>query len=185
MEKVKILGFAGSLRKESFNKAVLNTAKRHCPENVEMEIFDLAVIPLYNQDEENDMPDTVVEFKRKIEEADALLMATPEYNRSVPGVLKNAIDCASRPYGHNSFDDKPVATIGATAGEFVGTSAVQYHMRQIFSFLNMHPLERPQVFITNAEKKIENGLVIDEDTIKLIRELVEKLAEWAERIKKK
>ncbi|MCL4399585.1 NAD(P)H-dependent oxidoreductase [Candidatus Parvarchaeota archaeon] len=182
--KITVLGFAGSLRRDSFNKAVLNTAKRHAPEGVEVEIFDLEGVPLYNQDEEKNMPAKVVEFKRKIEQADAVLIVTPEYNRSIPGVLKNAIDYASRPYGHNSFDDKPVATIGASGGEFIGTAVVQYHLRQVFSFLNMHPLERPQIFITNAEQKIKGGEVIDAHTIKLIEELLQRLAEWTLRLKK-
>lgn len=185
MENVKIVAFAGSLRKDSFNKAVVNTAKKVAPENVEVEVLDLSGIPLYNQDEEGNMPVSVKEFKRKIKEADAVLIVTPEYNRSVPGVLKNAIDWASRPYGDNSFDDKPVATIGATGGEIVGTSAAQYHLRQIFSFLNAHPLERPQVFISGAEEKINGGFVVDDDTVVLIKNLVESLAKWAVRLKKK
>ncbi|MCW1294078.1 MAG: NAD(P)H-dependent oxidoreductase [Candidatus Parvarchaeota archaeon] len=184
MIKVRIVAFAGSLRKDSFNKAILNTAKRYAPEDVEIEILDLKDIPLYNQDEESNPPEAVKKFKEKIKKADAILIATPEYNRSIPGVLKNAIDWASRPYGDNSFDDKPVATVGATGGGIVGTSAAQYHLRQIFSFLNAHPLERPQVFITGAAEKIDNGMIVDEDTITIIKDLVQKLAEWAIRLKR-
>jgi len=180
---IKILAFAGSLRKGSYNKALIETAKELAPENTEIEIFDLAQIPLYNQDLEQEMPNSVKEFKRKIKEADALLIATPEYNRSIPGVLKNAIDWASRPSMDNSFNDKPVAVFGATGGGLIGTSAAQLHMRQIFSFLNMHPVERPQVYITGASEKIEGSRVVDEQTRGLIKELVNALVQWTLRLK--
>lgn len=184
MEKITIAAFAGSLRKDSLNRAIVNTAKKYAPENVEIKILDLDGIPLYNQDNEGNIPESVKKFKEGIKNADAVLIATPEYNRSVPGVLKNAIDWASRPYGDNSFDDKAVATIGATGGSIIGTAAAQYHLRQIFSFLNAHPLERPQVFIAGASDKVENGFFVDDDTITLIKTLVEKLAEWAKRLKR-
>jgi len=180
--KIKILAFAGSLRKESYNKALIETAKELAPDSVEIEIFDLAKIPLFNQDLEQSMPEPVKEFKKKIKEADAILIATPEYNRSVPGVLKNAIDWASRPYGDNSFDDKPVAVFGATGGSLVGTSAAQLHLHQIFAFLNMHPLEKPVLYISNANEKIKSGKVVDEETRKLIKELLEALVKWTIRL---
>jgi len=180
--KIKILAFAGSLRKESYNKALIETSRELASENVEIEVFDLAPIPLFNQDLEQNMPESVKEFKRRIREADAILIATPEYNRSVPGVLKNAIDWASRPSNDNSFDDKPVALMGATGGGIVGTSAVQLHMHQIFAFLNMHPLERPVLYISNADQKIKNGRVVDEETRKRISELLEALAKWTIRL---
>ncbi len=184
MERITIAAIAGSLRKDSFNRAIINTAKKYAPENVEIEILDLNGIPLFNQDEEKEIPESVKVFKEKIKNSDAVLIATPEYNRSIPGVLKNAIDWASRPYGDNSFDDKAVATIGASGGAIIGTAVAQYHLRQIFSFLNAHPLERPQVFIGGAGDKIEKGLFVDDDTITLIKDLVQKLAEWAIRLKK-
>ncbi|MCL4362687.1 MAG: NAD(P)H-dependent oxidoreductase [Candidatus Parvarchaeum sp.] len=184
MEKITIAAIAGSLRRDSFNKAIINTAKKYAPENIEIEILDLKDIPLFNQDEEKEMPESVKIFKEKIKKADAVLIATPEYDRSIPGVLKNAIDWASRPYGDNSFDDKAVATIGASGGAIIGTAVAQYHLRQIFSFLNAHPLERPQIFIGGAGDKIENGLFVDEDTVTLIKDLVQKLAEWAIRLRK-
>jgi chromate reductase len=183
-EKLKIIAFAGSLRKESYNKALINAAAELAPQDAEVEIFDLEGIPLYNQDEEAKMPDYVKLFKQKIKAADAILIATPEYNRSIPGVLKNAIDWASRPYGDNSFDDKPVAAFGATGGSLVGTSAAQIHLRQIFSFLNAHPLERPLLFITGASEKIDNGNVVDEETRDLIKSMMQALVEWAQRLEK-
>ena len=181
--KIRILAFAGSLRKESFNKALVNTAKQYAPEGIEVEVIDLKGIPLYDQDEERNMPPSVAALKDKIKAADAVLIATPEYNRSIPGVLKNAIDWASRPYGQNSFDDKPVATIGATGGQLIGTFAAQAHLRQIFSFLNAHPLERPQLYVAGASEKVENGMVVDESTRDMIVELLKALAVWTRRLK--
>src|SRR4029078_4374862 len=100
----------------------------------------------FNQDTEKDMPTKIREFKSKIREADAILISTPEYNYSVPGVLKNAIDSASRPYGDNPFDGKPGAIMSASIG-MLGGARAQYHLRQIFVFLNMHPINRPEIMV--------------------------------------
>lgn len=180
---IKILGIAGSLRKDSYNRALLKAMIGLEPEGVEIEGFELDSIPLYNQDMDTPelMPESVRELKRRIREADAVLFVTPEYNRSIPGVLKNAIDWASRPYRDNSFDDKPVATIGATDG-MLGTAVVQYHMREIFSFLNAHPMERPQLFISGISKKLVDGEIHDDELRKLLQAFVGNLAKWAMRI---
>jgi chromate reductase, NAD(P)H dehydrogenase (quinone) len=116
-----------------------------------LEIFDLVNIPPFNQDIEMDMPSKVKEFKSKIREADAILIATPEYNYSVPGVLKNAIDWASRPYGDNSFYGKPVAIMSASPGMLGGVRA-QYHLRQSFVYLNMYPGNGPDVVVNFAQQ---------------------------------
>jgi len=181
---VNILGICGSIRKNSYNMALLNAASSLLPKGTELRIFDIGRLPLYNQDLEQELPDTVKEFKTEVKRADALLIATPEYNRSIPGVLKNAIDWASRPAGDNSFDGKAVATMGASTGN-IGTALAQYHLREIFSFLNMHPLERPQVLVSNADKKIRNNVLEDEETRKWIAELMSNLGEWANRINAK
>jgi len=144
MEKLRILGFAGSLRVGSYNRALLRAATDLLPDGTTLEIFDLDGIPPFNQDVEMNMPAKVKEFKSKIGEADAILIATPEYNYSVPGVLKNAIDSASRPYGDNPFNDKPVAIISASVG-MLGGARAQYHLRQTFIFLNMYPINTPEV----------------------------------------
>ena len=163
-KKLKILGFAGSLRKGSFNTALLRATEELLPENVTLEIFDIEGIPLFNQDTESDIPGKVKEFKSKIRGADALLIATPEYNYSVPGVLKNAIDCASRPYGDNPFDGKPVALMSASVG-MLGGARGQYHLRQTFVFLNMYPLNGPEVIVPFAQDKFDaNGKLTDENT---------------------
>ena len=183
--KLKILGFAGSLRVGSYNKALLRAATNLLPDNATLEIFDLDGIPPFNQDLEMNMPEKVTEFKSKIREADAILIATPEYNYSVPGVLKNAIDFASRPYGDNPFDDKPVAIMSASIG-MLGGARAQYHLRQMFVFLNMHPVNGPEVIVTFAENKFDaNGKLIDENTSKFLKQLLENLANWTKRLRGK
>ncbi len=127
-ERLNMLGIAGSLRKGSYNKMLLNAASGLLPEGATLEKFDLEGIPVFNADLEGDMPQRVMEFKAKIKAADAVLIVTPEYNYSVPGVLKNAIDWASRPYGSNSFEKKPVAMMSASPG-MLGGSRAQYHLR--------------------------------------------------------
>jgi chromate reductase len=182
--KISILGFAGSLRKGSYNKALLRAALEMIPGDAELEIFDLEGIPLFNQDMENQPPEKVKEFKVKIRAADAILIATPEYNYSIPGVLKNAIDTASRPYGDNAFDGKPVAIMGASVG-MLGTARAQYHLRQSLVFLNLYPLNRPEVMVPLAQEKIDqNGRVTDQKTREKIKELLEALVIWTRKLKK-
>jgi chromate reductase len=181
---ITILGFAGSLRKDSYNKALLRAAMKLIPKSTKLEIFDLEGIPPFNQDLENRMPEKVKEFKAKIKAADAILIATPEHNYSIPGVLKNAIDWASRPLGDNSFEGKPVAIMSASPGTLGGARA-QYHLRQILVSLNMHAINRPEVIVASADEKIdENGNLTDEETRKRIRQLLESLVDWIKRLKK-
>jgi chromate reductase len=184
MLKVSILGFAGSLRKGSYNKALLRAALEMIPRDAELEIFDIEGIPPFNQDLENQPPEKVKEFKTKIRAADAILIATPEYNYSIPGVLKNAIDHASRPYGDNAFDGKTVAIMGASVG-ILGTARAQYHLRQSLVFLNMYPLNRPEVMVPLAQEKIDqNGRVTDQKAREKIKELLEVLVIWTRKLKK-
>jgi chromate reductase len=181
---ITILGFAGSLRKGSFNKALLRAALELVPEDAKLEIFDLEGIPPFNQDFESHAPAKVKQFKTKIRKADAVLIATPEYNYSIPGVLKNAIDWASRPYGDNAFEGKPVAVMSASGG-MLGGARAQYHLRQAFVFLNMHAVNRPEVIVTFADEKIdEDGNVTDRKTKEKIRQLLESLIVWTRRLQK-
>jgi chromate reductase len=130
------------------------------------------------------MPKKVKDFKSKIREADAILIATPEYNYSVPGVLKNAIDWATRPYGDNPFNEKPVAIMSASVG-MLGGARAQYHLRQIFVFLNMYPINGPEVIVTFAQDKFDaNGKLIDENTQKYLRQLLQNLVNWTRQLKK-
>jgi chromate reductase len=144
-----VLGIAGSLRKASINQGALRAAQALAPEGVKIEIYDLSGIPPFNQDEDQHPPEQVAQFKAHIRAADAILIATPEYNYSIPGVLKNAIDWASRPYGDNSWDGKPAAIMGASPAAN-GTARAQYHLRQVFVYLNIHTLNKPEVMIGNA-----------------------------------
>lgn len=184
-KSVSILGFAGSLRKGSYNKALLRAALELLSKDARLEIFDLEGIPPFNQDLETRIPTRVREFKAKIRAADAILIATPEYNYSVSGVLKNAIDWASRPYGDNSFEGKPVAIMSASIGTFGGSRA-QYHLRQTLAALNMHPVNRPEVIVTFASRKVdEEGRVKDRTTRKLVKELLTDLVAWTQKLKRK
>ena len=183
MNKISILGFAGSLRKGSFNKAILRAAMKLLPENAELDIFDLEGIPLFNQDNENNYPQKLLDFKSKIKAADAILIATPEYNYSIPGVLKNAIDCASRPYGDNAFKGKAVAIMGASVG-MLGTARAQYHLRQSFVFLDVYTVNSPEVMVPFAADKVDaEGNLSDPKTKELIAELLKSLVDLALRQK--
>ena len=179
---LKILGIAGSLRKGSYNRAALRAAVELAPEGAVVEAFELDGIPPFNQDDDQHPPARVVELKHKVREADAILFVTPEYNYSIPGVLKNAIDWGSRPYGDSCWEGKPVAVMGASVGN-QGTARAQYHLRQMFVFLDMHPLNRPEVMIANAAKRFDDsGRLTDDDTRKHIRSLLEALVSWSRRL---
>ena len=182
-ETIKILGIAGSLRKESYNKSALKAAQALAPDGTEVEIFDIAGIPSFNQDDEHNLPPRVTEFKKRIHEADAILFVTPEYNYSVPGVLKNAIDWASRPYGESAWHGKPVAIMGASVGT-IGTARAQYHLRQMFVFLNMYAVNQPEVMIANASQKFDNeGNLAYETAGNLISQLLTNLRDWTRKLK--
>ena len=175
-----ILGIAGSLRKRSYNRAALRAAQQLAPQGAKVEIFELEGIPPFNQDEEQNPPQRVKEFKARIRAADAILMVTPEYNYSVSGVLKNALDWASRPHGDSAWEGKPVAVMGASSGS-IGTARAQYHLRQMFVFLNMLALNRPEVMISKAAERFdERGNLTDEDTKNRIRKLLQALVEWTQ-----
>ncbi len=177
--ELKILGIAGSLRRGSFNKAVLRSAVSLAPSNVTLETFDIGSFPLFNQDDEKSPPEVIRQFKEKIRASDAILFATPEYNYSVPGVLKNAIDWASRPYGDNAWERKPVAIMSASLG-MLGGARAQQHLRQMFVFLNMYPLNRPEVIIPNVADKFDSaGNLTDQHTKEKIQELLKALSVWS------
>jgi chromate reductase len=181
--RISILGFAGSLRKDSYNKAILRAALEMVPPEAELKIFDLEGIPPFNQELEDRPAEKVTAFKAGIRAADALLIATPEYNYSIPGVLKNALDSASRPYGDNALDAKPGAIMGASVG-MLGTARAQYHLRQCCVFLNMYPLNRPEVLVPFVQDKVDSdGRLTDVKTREKIRELLEALVTATKRLK--
>jgi chromate reductase, NAD(P)H dehydrogenase (quinone) len=181
--QIQILGIAGSLRRQSYNRSALRAAQQLVPEGATLEIFELDGIPGFNQDEEQNPPDKVVALKTRVRAAHAILFVTPEYNYSVPGVLKNAIDWASRPSGESAWEGKPAAIMGASIGN-IATARAQYHLRQTMVFLNMFPLNRPEVMIGNAADRFdENGNLTDETTKDYIRKLLQNLVEWTRRIR--
>jgi chromate reductase len=181
-EPLRILGIAGSLRQQSFNRAALRAAQKLAPDGAMLEIFELDGIPPYNQDKEREPPDVVVRLKRAIRQADAILFVTPEYNYSIPGVLKNAIDWASRPYGDSAWGGKIAAVMGASVGA-LGTARAQYHLRQVFVFLNIHAVNQPEVMIGNAAERFDaNGNLTDEKTKSLITSLLKNLVEMTKQM---
>jgi chromate reductase len=176
------LGIAGSLRHDSFNRAALRAAQRLVPDGVTLDLFEIGSLPLYNQDEERRPPRAVVDLKQAIRAADAIVFATPEYNYSVPGVLKNAIDWGSRPYGDSAWVGKPVAVLGASVGAF-GAIRAQHHLRQTFVYLDMHPVNQPEVAIAHASKAFTaSGELADQTARRLIGELLQALAALTRRM---
>jgi chromate reductase len=174
-DPIRILGFAGSLRKASYNRAALRAAQQLVPTGAKLDIFQLDGIPPFNQDDEASPPPTVAQFKASIKDSDAVLFVTPEYNYSVPGVLKNAIDWAGRPYGQSAWQHKPAAIMGASIGS-IGTARAQYHLRQMMVFLDMPVVTQPEVMIASAAKRFnDQGELTDETARKLIVQLLEAL----------
>ena len=173
---ISILGFAGSLRSNSYNRALLRVAAELMPENAKLDIFDLEGIPPFNQDLESQPPQKIHDFKARIKAADAILIATPEYNYSIPGVLKNAIDWASRPPIDNAWQGKTVAIMGVSIGRF-GTSRAQYHLRQCFVAVGMYAVNYPEVMVTNAQRNFDGaGRLTDDHAKEIIAEL---LRDWS------
>ncbi|MGE5649746.1 MAG: NADPH-dependent FMN reductase [Bacillota bacterium] len=180
---IYILGISGSLRRKSFNSAALRAAQTLTPPGTTFEIADLSDIPMYNGDvHEQGYPAAVQALRARIAAADAVLIATPEYNYSIPGPLKNALDWASRAPSQ-PFDGKPLAIMGATAGG-LGTSRAQYHLRQVCVYLNALVLNKPEVMISGANAKFDqDGRLTDEATAGQIQGLVQALADWTIRLK--
>ena len=180
---INIIGFTGSLRLHSYNKAALRAAKKLLPEGATLDIVDLSDIPFFNEDlEVEGIPQAVLDFKKKLSTADAILISTPEYNYSIPPVLKNALDWASR--GTDlPLSGKPLAIMSASPSIF-GGSRVQYNLRQVCVRLNLLPLNQPEVFIMKADGKFDkDGRLINETTrnsiSKLLKALVDKTIELA------
>ncbi len=174
---VRVLGIAGSLRVGSYNRGLIEAAKELAPPTMSVESFDLTAIPIYNEDlRQAGLPAPVVDLRARIASADALLIATPEYNYSIPGMLKNAIDWASRP-PDQPFDQKPVAIMGASPGR-LGTARAQYHLRQCFVFLNAFVINKPEVMVGGASEQFdEQGRLTDETTREFVAKLLVSLQE--------
>ena len=180
---IRILGFAGSLRRASFNRALLRAAQAQAPEGMAIEVFDLAVVPLYNGDVEAEGdPEGVAAFKQAIRDADGVLMVTPEYNHGVTGVMKNAIDWASRPPQSAPLAHKPVGLIGASPG-MTGSARGQSQLRQAFEFTNSYCMPQPELLVFRAHEKFDaDGRLIDETTAAYLRRYLEAFLEWTRRL---
>ena len=181
---MKIIGISGSLRQASFNSGLLRAAQELAPDGMDIEIADISGIPLYNADgEATGLPASVQQLGEQVRLADGVLIATPEYNYSIPGGLKNAIDWVSRA-DNQPFDGKPVAIMGASMGN-LGTARAQYHLRQIFVFLNGMVMNRPEVFVGAAHDKHDNdGNLIDQGTRDFLAGYLKTVEDWVEKIRR-
>ena len=180
-QTLRVLGIPGSLREDSYNEALLAAAQEVSDEGIDVAIADIGDIPPYNEDVEAlGDPEPVAELKRRIREADALLIATPEYQHGVPGVLKNALDWASRPPGAAPLTGKPTAIMGATPGDF-GTARAQEQLRQTLTYNDCPTVKVPEVLVANAHDKVdEDGKFTDTETLEFIAELMRSLASLVE-----
>jgi chromate reductase, NAD(P)H dehydrogenase (quinone) len=183
MEQIKILGFAGSLRRGSYNRGLIRAAVELAPPGTAVEMFELGDIPLYNQDiEDLGDPPAVGAFKKALAGADALLVATPEYNHCIPGVLKNALDWASRPRVTSPLRDKPVAILGASSGPGA-TARAQANLREAFVFVGAVVMPLPEVLVARATDHFDaNGNLTDPEIGASILELIHALALWTARV---
>ncbi|MNK07793.1 NADPH azoreductase [compost metagenome] len=177
MSSVHILAIVGGISKESINKKLFYAVRSLAPKNMVLEDFDISQLPFFSQDLENDPPEVARKFKERIKEADAVLFITPEYNRSFPGVLKNAIDWGSRPYGQNLWDKKVAGVMGASIGN-IGTFGAQHHLRQILAYLNMKTMGQPEFYL-NASKCFDGkGQLADEKVKELIQGYWKAFVAW-------
>jgi chromate reductase len=173
---MNIIAISGSLRKDSFNTALLRNLQALAPADMEITIADISGLPLYNQDDEGTYPEVAQALKDKVASADGIIFATPEYNRSIPGVLKNAIDWVSRPYGLNSFAKKPVLVAGVSIGK-TGTAIAQSHLRQVLIHLDMQVIGQPEIYLGPAQGIFDaEGNIMDESTKELLTKALGVLA---------
>lgn len=182
MGKIKVAVFVGSLRKASINRRLALAVERLAPEGVEFGHIRIDNVPLYNQDFDGDYPAECQRLKHQVEAADALLFVTPEYNRSVPGVLKNALDIGSRPWGTNSFAGKPGAVIGASIGA-VGSAMAQQHLRNTLAYLDVSTLAQPEVFVHFKDDTLidEKGHISNNGTEKFLQDFADRYVAWVRR----
>jgi chromate reductase, NAD(P)H dehydrogenase (quinone) len=173
--------FVGSLRKESFNRKVAKALIAMAPAPLKLEIVEIGQLPLYNQDDDANPPAASAAFKARVRKADAVLFVTPEYNRGVPGVLKNALDVASRPYGDSAWDSKPGGVVSVSPGA-IGAFGANHHLRQSMVFLNVPTMQQPEAYIGGAAKLFDaTGALIDDSTRDFLKKYLDAFARWIER----
>jgi chromate reductase len=177
----KIAVVVGSLRKESFTRKVAKTLMLLAHPTLEMEIVEIGQLPLYNQDDDTDTPPaSYTEFRNRIRAADGVLFCTPEYNRSIPGVLKNAVDIASRPYGQAAWSGKPCGVVSVSPGA-IGAFGANQHLRQCFVFLDMPCLQQPEAYVGGVANKFDGDKLTDDGTRKFLQTFIDAFAGWVER----
>jgi chromate reductase len=182
MKKLKVLGISGSLRKASTNRGLLRWAKEQAPEGITIELADLSAIPFFNADHADSKPQAVLTLMNQVEGADALLLACPEYNYSLAPALKNALDWLSRAPDNRLLTGKPVAIMSSGGGQ--GGARAQYHLRQVCVFLNLHPLNKPEIFCNAFGSSFDaQGNLVDSKIQQQVRELLAALADWHGRVK--
>jgi chromate reductase len=176
----KVATVVGSLRKDSFNKRMAHALAELAAPALSLQNLEIGQLPLYNQDLDASPPAEWTDFRLRIRNSDAVLFVTPEYNRSVPGVLKNAIDVASRPYGQNSWDGKPAAVMSVSPGA-IGAFGANHHLRQSLVFLNMPALQMPEAYVGGAAKLFDdNGKLVNEGTRTFAKNFIDAFANWIE-----
>jgi chromate reductase len=180
MASRKIAVIVGSLRKESFTRKVAKTLMLLAPPTLDMEIVEIGQLALYNQDDDASPPPTYLEFRDRIRSFDGVLFATPEYNRSVPAALKNAIDVGSRPYGQSAWEGKPCAVISVTPGG-LGAFGANHHLRQSLVFLNMPVMQGPEAYISNVSKLFDGDNLVDDNSKAFMQKFIDSFAAWVER----
>ena len=180
MASRKVAVIVGSLRKESFTRKVAKTLMLLAPPTLEMEIVEIGQLALYNQDGDDKPPPAYTEFREKIKEFDGVLFCTPEYNRSVPAALKNAIDVGSRPYGHSVWNGKPCAIVSVSPGALAAFGA-NHHLRQSLVFLNMPAMQQPEAYVGNIGKQFEGDELTNDSTRAFLQAFADAFATWVER----
>lgn len=181
MKSKNIAVIVGSLRKESFSRRIAKALIELAPESLTLEILEIGGLQMYNQDLEEVPPAAWTEFRSRLKGFDGVLFVTPEYNRSVPAVMKNAIDIGSRPYGKNSWDGKPGGIVSVSPGALSGFGA-NHHLRQSLVFVNVPAMQQPEAYIGNAAKLFDNnGKLTDESTREYLRKFIDAYAKWVVR----
>ena len=176
-----IVVIVGSLREESFNRKMANALRELAPAALKLEIVEIGQLPLYNQDLDADPPAAWRELRARIKKADGVLFVTPEYNRSIPAPLKNAIDVGSRPYGRSAWDGKPCAIVSVSPGA-IGAFGANHHLRQSFVFLNMPAMPQPEAYIGGADKLFDaSGKIANDGTRGFLAKFLEAYATWVEK----
>lgn len=177
MSETKIAVIVGSLRKDSFNKKLAHALVKLAPADFKFEFVEIGNLPLYNQDDDGNQAPAVLEFKSRIAAANGLLFVTAEYNRSIPGVLKNALDNGSRPYGKSAWGGKPAGVIGASPGA-IGTALAQQHLRNVLAFLNVPTLAQPEAFVQVKDGLFEADGSIGAGSRQFLQGWMDKFVAW-------